>query len=116
MKSTLLLSALLVATFFFVSPSTYAQTESANTTSVTKEKDLAAESQLNEERRENADALKKEYKAKAKEARRVEQDASDASKQTRKAVRMEKQAQKARSNAEKQNKKAKKAAEKSDNN
>jgi hypothetical protein len=55
-------------------------------------------------------------KATAKEAARVEQDASDAAKESRNAYRTEKKAQKARKHADAQAKKAARAKDKSDDN
>ncbi len=55
-------------------------------------------------------------KANAKEANRIEDDASDAAKQARQAARSEMRAQKSRDNADKQARKAAKASEKSNNN
>lgn len=54
--------------------------------------------------------------AKAKEAQRVERDASDAAHESKIAYRKEKQAQKARNKADKQARKAAKARNKSNNN
>lgn len=59
---------------------------------------------------------KKETKAKAREAQRVEGDANDAARESRIAYRQEKKAQKARAQADKQSKKATRARTKSDRN
>lgn len=59
---------------------------------------------------------RKETKAKAKEARRVESDANAAARESRYALRSEKRAQKARKNADKQAEKASRARTKSDRN
>ena len=68
---------------------------------------------------ENLSGLKsdrKETKAKAKDAQRVEGEANDAARESKMAYRKEKKAQKAREKADKQTKKAKKARNKSDEN
>lgn len=70
----------------------------------------------NQERQKDADTLEKEYKAKAKETNRINNEASDAAKQAKKSANMEKKAQKMRAKAEKQSDKAEKAAKKSDKN
>lgn len=59
---------------------------------------------------------KKETKAKAREAQRVEGDANDAARESKIAYRQEKKAQKARAQADKQSKKATRARTKSDRN
>lgn len=59
---------------------------------------------------------KKRTKAKAKEAQRVEAEASDAARQSRIAYRNEKKAQKLRKQADKQADRASKARDKSDSN
>lgn len=72
--------------------------------------------------RKNADNLsdlkseKRETKAKAKEAQRVEGEANDAARESKIAYRQEKKAQKAREQADKQSKKAARARTKSDKN
>jgi hypothetical protein len=59
---------------------------------------------------------RKETRAKAKAAKRVERDANDAAKQSRYALRSEQRAQKSRKQADDQAEKASKARDKSDNN
>jgi len=81
-----------------------------------KQAQVKTDAQQNTERQKSADDLVKEYKAKAKETRRINDDANDAVKQAKRSAKMEKQAQKSRINAEKQMRKAEKAAEKSDRN
>ena len=118
MKFASFLSLLLLATA--VTYTAFAQSEDVKVTSTVEnsntEADLKAEEEINEERKENADALRKEYRDKAKDAKRIEKDAAYASKQARLSSKRERQAQKARKSAEKQTKKAQKAAEKSDRN
>lgn len=70
----------------------------------------------NQDRQKDADTLEKEYKAKAKETSRINDEASNAAKQAKKSAKMEKRAQKMRAKAEKQSDKAEKAAKKSDKN
>lgn len=65
---------------------------------------------------DNAKDASKDTKAKAKEAKRVEQDATNASDQSKKALKQEKRAQRTRSKANQQAKKASDARDKSDNN
>jgi hypothetical protein len=67
-------------------------------------------------RQDNADALNKEYKQKARIAKNADKDARDAHRQAKRSSNMEKKAQKARVRAEKQVTKAAKAAKKSDDN
>jgi Na+-transporting NADH:ubiquinone oxidoreductase subunit NqrC len=64
----------------------------------------------------NAKVDRKETKAKAKAAKRIERDANDAAKQSRYAVTSERKAQKSRKQANDQAEKASKARDKSDNN
>jgi TPP-dependent pyruvate/acetoin dehydrogenase alpha subunit len=64
----------------------------------------------------NAKADKKETKAKAKKAKRIEREANDAAKESKYALRSERKAQKSRKQANDQAKKASKAREKSDQN
>lgn len=120
MKFSKFLPSLLTGMLFIVSTPIFAQSEAQETSTISasnsEQENLAAESELNQRRTSDATALKKEYRAKARQAKRVERDASYASKQARKSLRMEKQAQKARKRAEKQSKKSIRAAEKSDNN
>ena len=59
---------------------------------------------------------KRETKARAKEAQRVESDANDAARESKIAYRQEKKAQRARDQADKQSKKAANAKTKSDKN
>jgi hypothetical protein len=59
---------------------------------------------------------KKQTKARAKAAQRVERDATDAAKQSKYAVKAEKRAQRSRKKADRQEQKAATAREKSDNN
>jgi hypothetical protein len=59
---------------------------------------------------------KRETKAKAKEAQRLESDANDAARQSKNAYKTEKRAQKARKQADRQSRKATEAKRKSDNN
>jgi hypothetical protein len=72
--------------------------------------------------RKNSDNLsdlkseKKEAKAKAREAQRVETEANDAARESKKAYRQEKKAQRAREQADKQSKRAARARNKSDKN
>lgn len=70
----------------------------------------------NSENLSDLKADKKETRAKAREAQRVENEANDAARQSRIAYRQEKNAQRARVQADKQAKKAAKAKRKSDNN
>ena len=82
-----------------------------------QKEDLAnVELQRNQDRQKDADSLEKEYKAKAKETSRINDEASNAAKQAKKSAKMEKRAQKMRAKAEKQLDKAEKAATKSDKN
>jgi hypothetical protein len=67
-------------------------------------------------RMDNAKDASIDTKAKAKEAKRVEQDATNASDQSKKALKQEKRAQRTRSKANQQAKKASDARDKSDNN
>lgn len=123
MKLKIYFSAIVaIAVLIFVAPAN-GQTNRRDTSTTSNQRDynnddesLKSESQLNQDRTDDAKALKKEYKAKARDARRIEKDAANASKQANKSARMEKRAQKARKNAEKQSKKADRAAQKSDNN
>jgi hypothetical protein len=75
-----------------------------------------------DERRKNSENLsdlkseKKNTKAKAREAQRVENEANDAERESKIAYRQEKKAQKAREQADKQAKKAANARTKSDKN
>ncbi|HJZ39948.1 MAG TPA: hypothetical protein VJ203_06260 [Bacteroidales bacterium] len=70
----------------------------------------------NKEAMDNAKDANAQSKAKAKEAQRIEQDATNASRESRKALNMEKKAQKARRNADSQTQKASDARDKSDEN
>jgi hypothetical protein len=65
---------------------------------------------------DNAKNASIQTKAKAKEAQRVERDASAASSESKKALKMELNAQKARKNADQQSQKASDARDKSDKN
>ena len=75
-----------------------------------------------DEQRKNSENLsdlksdKKETRAKAREAQRIENDANAAARESRVAYRQEKRAQRVREQADKQAKKASKARIKSDNN
>jgi hypothetical protein len=77
-----------------------AQTQSTN------DKNRMAEAKLD----------RKQTKAKAEDAQRIEKDANDAARQSRYAVRAERKAQKSRKQATKQAQKAAQAREKSNNN
>lgn len=84
--------------------------------------DIAVAQERTNQKEEDAETLsdlkgeKRATKAKAKDAQRVEREASDASAQSRKAYRNEKKAQRDRKKADAQAKKAAKAREKSDEN
>jgi len=65
---------------------------------------------------DDAKEAKNETKIKEKEAVRIKRDASDASVQSKKALKMEKNAQKSRRSADQQSKRASDARDKSDNN
>jgi hypothetical protein len=129
MKFLPFLSLLIIAGCIIVISPAYAQSDEEKTEAIkeeetattidesnTQKENIQAEKVLNEERKDDADALRKEYKGKAKDAKRIEKDASYASKQARISAKRERQAQKARRSAEKQTIKAKKAADKSDGN
>jgi hypothetical protein len=74
---------------------------------------LQAQKAKDESKMADAKLNKKQTKAKAKAAQRVEKDASDAAKQSKYAVRAEKKAQRARKKADKQEDRAAEAREKS---
>jgi hypothetical protein len=92
--------------------------EQARTDSIRKiDQNLQNQQQSKDQyRMDNAKDASNDTKAKAKEAKRVEQDATNASDQSKKALKQEKRAQKSRSKADQQAKKASKARDKSDNN
>ena len=69
-----------------------------------------------ESRMAEAKLDRKQTKAKSKDAKRVEKEASDAAKQSRMEVRAEKRAQKSRKEASRQSKRASEAREKSEKN
>ncbi len=126
MKRNSLIFAFIVGTFSLLSMGAFAQTDTARVISQNEikankqaAKELARESedQVKTEARDGKDklndmeALEKENKAKAKEARRVNSDASDAARQSKRAANAERNAQRARKQADKQAGKATKATE-----
>lgn len=119
MKRLLVLFLLAFGLLFLTEP-LFAQRQQSDTTTVSNavvtNNTPKSETQLNKDRTEASQALNDEYKAKAKEARRIEREASKASKEMAKAERLERKAQKNREKANKQRVKARKAAAKSDDN
>jgi hypothetical protein len=79
-------------------------------------KDAQIEKTKDEARMANVKLDRKQTKAKAKNAQRIENEATDAAQQSKYAVRSERKAQKSRARANKQAEKALKARTKSDKN
>lgn len=123
MKTKTILFSILTGLFTLVATQTFSQDtltnqEQKRERQAVKEKDkndkqrLDAAVDLKRDTRSNA----KIAKANAKEANRIEDDASDAAKQAKQAARTEAKAQRTRDNANKQAKQAAKASQKSNNN
>lgn len=74
------------------------------------------QSRKNENRMADAKLDRKQTKAKAKNAQRVESEANDAARESKSALRAERKAQKSRKQADKQAKRASDARDKSDKN
>jgi hypothetical protein len=128
MKKRIVMYALLLpVTFLFIGHCAIAQDsptrsdeENARIDSLAKAYNQQ-EAVKDQDRRESEDLLnlkaeKKETKAKAREAQRVESEANDAARESKIAYRQEKKAQRARAQADRQAKKAAKARIKSDKN
>lgn len=127
MKTRSFLFALVLITLTSVANLSYAQSDTTGAIAPTykqaleeeveaKEAVAKAASRHNRNRQKDADAMRKEYRMKAKEASRINDDAADAAKQAKRSARMERKAQIARGRAEKQRGKANRAARKSDSN
>jgi hypothetical protein len=78
--------------------------------------EMQAQNTKDKTRMADAKFDRKQTKAKAKEAQRIERDANDAAKESKYAVRSERRAQKSRRQADKQSEKATKARNKSNSN
>jgi hypothetical protein len=119
MKLKYLSIATLLLTFTLFSHLSFAQSDtktSVKNKTIHEEASAEIELQQNIERQKDADALQKEYKAKAKETSRINDEAEDAAKHAKRSAKMEKKAQKARVSADKQLEKSNKAADKSNRN
>jgi hypothetical protein len=79
-------------------------------------KEIQVQNTKDENRMADAKLDKKQTKAKAKDAQRIENDANDAARQSKYEVRAERRAQKSRKQANKQAEKAAKARDKSNSN
>lgn len=79
-------------------------------------REAQAQSTKDKNRMEEAKLDRKQTKAKAENAQRIEKDANDAARQSRNAVRAERRAQKARKQATRQAEKAADARDKSNSN
>ena len=125
MKFRNLFSNLIIGTFFLLPFATHAQDRDAMSSSEIEKMDsiesvdMKAEQlqRMNDEDRLAAAKLdRKQTKARSKDAKRVEREASKAARESRAEVRAEKKAQKSRKDATKQAKKAADAREKSNEN
>lgn len=128
MKRNVLLYALILPVVFFSSSHTVTAQDStaegkqynAQIDSVAKvyrqQESTKDEQRMNSENLSDLKSEKKETRARAREAHRVENDAQVAARESKIAYRQEKKAQRAREQADKQAKKASKARTKSDNN
>jgi hypothetical protein len=83
---------------------------------VATQKEIQVQNNKDENRMASAKLDRKQAKAKAKNAQRVENDANDAARQSKYEVRAERRAQKSRKQANKQAEKAAKARDKSNSN
>lgn len=81
-----------------------------------REQAVETEQQRNSDNLSDLRTEKNEARTRARTAQRIENDASDAAKESRSAYRQEKKAQRARAQADKQTKKAAKARAKADSN
>jgi hypothetical protein len=106
--------------FFFLLPFfTIAQPNDPSRSEIKKDSLESADRQLKADDENRMDAAKlnrKQSRAKAKEAKRVENDANDAVSESKASVRAERRAQKSRRAATKQARRAARAIEKSDSN
>lgn len=120
MKIRNILLATLLMAFTLISYRSFAQSDTIKFVEIQtiQEEDRAKVElqQNNIDRQNDADALNKEYKAKAKEASRINDEAADAAKQAKRSAKMEEKAQNARERADKQLEKSDKASKKSDKN
>ena len=122
--TTMIITMAVVAASMFTSHS-FAQS-SGDTTQIRRDKKDSAEmvtlreeqAQSTKDRNRMADAKldRKQTKAKAEDAQRIEKDANDAARESRYALRAERRAQKSRKQADKQADKAAEARVKSNNN
>jgi hypothetical protein len=125
MKINTIIMTLALGSLSLASIETYGQYRTESTRSEAERLDSASTMYRNEQVQQTeqdaerlADVKKdrRETKAKAKEARRVEQEASDAARESKYALRAEKRAQKSRKDADKQAQKANRARIRSDKN
>ncbi len=128
MNRKTLLIATLAGAFSLFATHTFAQTDSTGILSreeinankrEAEEAARKSEDQVKDQSREtlaDLEATQKENQAKARQARRANNDASDAARQSRRAANAERSAQKARDRANKQANRAERAIEKMDRN
>ncbi len=128
MNRKTLLIATLAGAFSLFATHTFAQTDSTGILSreeinankrEAEEAARKSEDQVKDQSREtlaDLEATQKENQARARQARRANNDASDAAKQSRRAANAERSAQKARDRANKQANRAERAIEKMDRN
>jgi hypothetical protein len=111
-------AASLFASKTFAQDNTMSQVQRDHQDSVQTAKVTEARLETTKDENRMADAKldRKQTKAKAKNAQRVENEASDAARESRYAVRAERRAQKSRKQANKQAEKAAKARDKSNSN
>lgn len=111
---TLAISALPLSTYVL-----YGQTGSPqnnDTSGIITKYEAKQQQERDKQRMNDASAAKKQSQADARQTRKVNRDAENASKESKKAYRDEKKAQKARKNSTEQAKKAADARKKSDSN
>jgi hypothetical protein len=125
MKKKIVMYALLLpAMFLFIGHCAIAQDSTARSNeridslanAYDQQETAKADQRKNTETLSDLKSEKKETKAKAKEAQRVENEANDAARESKIAYRQEKKAQRAREQADRQAKKAARARVKSDKN
>ncbi len=122
MKKQALVLTIAMGALSLLSVQVHAQEQSRPDTERVQRADSAEMAKFRTQQTRDANTIsdyrddRRETKAKAKEARRVESDANTAARESRYALRSEKRAQKARKNADKQAEKASRARTKSDRN
>jgi hypothetical protein len=119
----IIITVLLAGTSLFASPVfaqesglSQQQRNQRDSAEVATQKEIQVQNNKDENRMASAKLDRKQAKAKAKNAQRVEKDANDAARQSKYEVRAERRAQKSRKQANKQAEKAAKARDKSNSN